>query len=198
VVTRLKNHPVFVPAIVALFTGLRRGEVLALRWSAVDLERKTLQVREALEQTVVYGLTFKQPKTKAGQREVTLPDVVVNVLREHYRHQLEQRVAFGLGKPTADLLLFGQLDGSPSSPRALTQSWARAAAAIGIRATFHALRHTHISHLIDSGIDVVRISRRVGHANVKVTLGTYAHLFDTREDRCAEAINQAVARLLEG
>jgi integrase len=62
--------------------------------------------------------------------------------------------------------------------------------------TFHALRHTHASHLIDAGIDVVKISRRLGHASPAITLKVYAHLFRRRDDKSSKAINDAVASLL--
>ncbi len=82
------------------------------------------------------------------------------------------------------------------SPRALSTQWTAVATKLGIAATFHALRHTHVSHLVSAGINVVKISRRVGHADVATTLNVYAHLFDAREDKSAEAINAAVAGLL--
>jgi integrase len=197
VVVRLKDHPIYPKAIVALFGGLRRSEILALRWGAVDLERKLLSVREALEETIAGGIAFKLPKSAAGARDVVLPDIAVDVLRDWRRRQLETRIALGLGKPTADVLVFGRLDGSPASPRSLSKEWRLAAASIGIKAVFHALRHTHVSHLVSSGIDTVRISKRVGHADVATTLSFYAHLFEGRADKSAEAINEAVTELLK-
>jgi integrase len=174
---------------------MRRSEILALRWSAVDLDRKTLRVVEALEETAE-GLRFKAPKSRAGKREVALPDIVVTVLREHLRLQLEQRMKLGAGKTPADALVFAHFDGGPLSPNAMSKEWSRAAASIGVAATFHALRHTHVSHLIEAGVNVVKISKRVGHADIATTLNEYAHLFDAREDKSAEVINAAVATLL--
>jgi integrase len=69
-------------------------------------------------------------------------------------------------------------------------------ASIGLPVTFHALRHTHASHLIDAGIDVVKISKRLGHASPLITLQVYAHLFRKRDDKSTAAINAAVALLL--
>ena len=195
VVTRLAEHPIYPRAILALFTGLRRSEILALKWAHVDLDRKILRVVEALEETAA-GLRFKVPKSRAGKREITLPDIVVTVLREHWKRQSEQRIKLGAGRLPADALVFSRLDGGPLRPNALSKEWSKAAASIGIAATFHALRHTHVSHLVDAGINVVKISRRVGHADIATTLNVYAHLFDAREDKSAEAINTAVATLL--
>jgi integrase len=196
VVTKLRDHPIYPRAILGLCGGLRRSEILALRWGAVDLDRQVLRVVEALEETVAGGLRFKEPKSAAGKREVTLPDIVVAALRDHWRRQAEQRMKLQAGRPTADALVFSRLDGGPLSPNAMSKEWTKSAASIGIAATFHALRHTHVSHLIEAAVNVVKISRRVGHADVATTLNVYAHLFDAREDKSAEAINAAVAALL--
>jgi integrase len=84
-------------------------------------------------------------------------------------------------------------DGSPMSPDSLSKAWQSAAAALGLpRVTFHALRHTHASALIAAGLDVVKISRRLGHADPTVTLRTYAHLFDKADTTAASAIEAAL------
>jgi integrase len=197
-VERLRGRAMYPRAVTALFTGIRRGELLALRWSYVDLEAadKHITVGEAIEETKADGIRFKTPKTKNGVRDVSLPDIVVDALRDHRRQQLEMRVALGLGKLPDDALLFSKLDGSPQSPRAFSKEWADVAASIGMpEITFHALRHTHASHLIDAGIDVVKISRRLGHASPAITLRVYAHLFRKRDDKSSAAINEAVASL---
>jgi integrase len=93
-------------ALVALFTGMRLGEVLALRWNRVDLDCKVLKVREALEQTKAHGLRFKRPKTKAGRRNITLPVMLVGVLRAHRKAMLEQALQLGTGRLADDALLF--------------------------------------------------------------------------------------------
>ena len=168
---------------------------MALKWTHVDLDRKTLRVQEALEETAA-GIRSKPPKSRAGKREIVLPDIVVTILREHLKLQLEQRMKLGVGKASADALVFSRLDGGPLSPNALSKEWTKAATSIGVKVGFHGLRHTHVSHLIDAGINVVKISRRVGHADIATTLNTYSHLFNVREDKSAEAINAAVAGLL--
>jgi integrase len=198
-VEKLRGRAMYPRVITALFTGVRRGELLALRWRDLDLETKepSLRVREAIEETKA-GLRLKTPKTENSVREISLPDIVVEALREHRRQQREQRVALGLGKLLDDALLFPKLDGSPQSPRAFSKEWADVAASIGLPVTFHALRHTHASHLNDAGIDVVKISRRLAHASVDITLRVYAHLFRKRDDKSSAAINAAVASLFQG
>jgi integrase len=76
-------------------------------------------------------------------------------------------------------------------------AWTDLAAAVKLPVTFHALRHTHASRLIDAGLDVVTVSKRLGHSSPTVTLQIYAHLFRKRDDKSAAAINTAVASFLD-
>jgi integrase len=177
-------------ATVSLFTGMRLGEVLALRWSRVDLDKKLIQVREALEETEEHGIRFKAPKSKAARRDITLPDFLVDALREHRKAQLELRMKLGLGRLPNNDLLFADLEGAPLSRNAISKAWADFAASIEMaEVTFHALRHTHASQLIDAGVDIVTISKRLGHAKPDITLRIYAHLFRKDDGKAAAAIN---------
>jgi integrase len=196
-IEKLRGRAVYTRAIVALFTGMRRSEVLALRWPNVDLNGKLIRVRESLEQTKECGLRVKTPKTKAGRRDVSLPEIVVDALRDHRCEQLELRMALGVGKMPEDALVFpAPLKGGYQSPRAFSKEWSRVAAGIGMPGvTFHALRHTHVSQLIDAGIDIVTISRRLGHAKPDITLRIYAHLFTKADTKASDAINDALKGL---
>jgi integrase len=113
---KLQDHPLAAAAITAIFTGMRLGEILALRWANTDLENGLIRVREALEETKAHGIRFKAPKTKRGRRDITLPDVVIRTLRDHRRRQLELRMQLGLGKLPEDALVFPTIEGSAASP----------------------------------------------------------------------------------
>jgi integrase len=176
---------------VALASGLRRGELLALRWQDVDLDGGTLRVEQALEETK-RGRVFKAPKTRHGRRMVTLPVSTVALLREHWKAQQEERLALGLGRAEPSSLVFADWDGAPRSPRTLTQQWRKEMKKAGLKATFHSLRHTHASTLIAAGLDVLSISRRLGHGSPVITLGVYGHLFKS-DDRAAAIMEKALA-----
>lgn len=183
----------YAPAIVALFTGMRLGEILALRERSVDLDKGVIEVREALEETKAHGIRFKPAKTKAGRRNITLPTIVVETLREHRKRLLETRLLLGQGRLAPDGLLFADIDGRPLRTTSVSPEWGRLADRIGEPAiTFHALRHTHASQLIASGVDIVTISRRLGHAKPSVTLSVYAHMFHIDDSKAAAAINAAL------
>jgi integrase len=186
------GHRLHAIVVLDLATGMRRGELLALRLSDVNLEAATVRVERSLEETK-NGLRFKEPKTKQGRRTISLPPHAVDVLREHRRKLLETSMALGLGTPEGDTLLFAEPDGSPTPPNRLTRRWQVACASLGLpRVSFHALRHTHASALIDEGLNVVVISRRLGHKNPTVTLNIYAHLFKRDDRAAAEAIERAM------
>jgi integrase len=118
---------------------------------------------------------------------------LVDVLREHRKTQLELQMRLGAGRLPDDALLFANLEGKPRSPNAISEAWADFAKSIDMPAvTFHALRHTHASQLIDAGVDIVTVAGRLGHAGPNVTLKTYAHLFQKDDGKAAAAINAAL------
>jgi integrase len=188
---KLASFRLRVPAIVSLFTGMRLSEVLALRWRRTHLDRGVIEVREALEQTKAHGIRFKSAKTRAGRRDITLPDILVDALREYRKRQLELRMQIGAGRLPDDALLFATIEGDPLTPNSVSMAWSDFADDAGIPdVTFHALRHTHASQLIDAGVDIVTISKRLGHSKPDITLRVCAHLFRKDDGKAAEAINR--------
>jgi integrase len=105
-IDKLAGERLYVQAVLAVTVGLRLGEVLALTDRRVDLDGRTVDVCAALEETAVHGIRVKTPKSKAGRRKLTLPDVAVDALREHRRELLEWRMKLGIGKLAPDDLLF--------------------------------------------------------------------------------------------
>ena len=160
----------------------RLGELLALRWR--DIDGAMLTVERSLEQTKT-GLRFKEPKSKHGRRKISLPPRALADLAEHRGDLLHH----------PDALLFCNPDGSPIRPNNLSVMWNREIRRIkGVpNITFHALRHTHASALIAGKLDVVSVSRRLGHSSPVITLKVYAHLFGDGAD--IDAAN-AIERML--
>ena len=96
-----------------------------------------------------------------------------------------------------DALVFAKWDGTPMSPNGTTTEWARALAQVKFQpVSLHALRYTHVSQLIASGMDVLTVSRRLGHGSPTITLGVYGHLFGSADDRAAQVIETAFGKVL--
>jgi integrase len=187
VLARLRGHPLYAIIAFALGTGMRRGEICALAWDAID--GATVRVERSLEETE-QGLRFKPPKTRAGHRTISLRASTVEILREHRQQQLEHRLLYQLGRPTAADLVFPLADGTPYPPDKLSRDWGNVVRDKKLpRVRFHALRHSHASALIAAGLDIVSVSQRLGHGSPAITLSVYAHRFVAKDAAAAKAID---------
>ena len=168
-------------------TGMRRGELLGLRWSDVDLAAAVLTVRRQLASTD-YQVRFDEPKTERGRRRIDIDPGTVTALAAARREVLSLRAQTGRDDP-----VFVREDGRSWHPETLSRTFDRLILGAGLpRIRFHDLRHTHVAHLISANVDALTISRRLGHASVAFTLDRYGHLFDQAGADAA----QAVVRLL--
>src|SRR5262249_40635108 len=147
---------------LALSTGARPSELLALRWCEVDIKLGAIRIEHSLEQTKA-GLRLISPKTKRGRRSVSLPPFAVELLNQHRKAQLQLRLKLGMGKLELESFVFANEDGTPISPNYFSIMWSGSVARAGLpKVTFHSLRHSHASALIRAGLDVVRVSRQLG------------------------------------
>jgi integrase len=161
--------------VLALFLGLRRGELLGLRWEDVDLDEAKLEVVHTL-QRVGGSLRLVPPKTHDSARTVPLPAVCVEALREHQRRQDTER---GQAWPDweAHGLVFPSRRGTPMEPDNLRRSWGEIRRAAGLGTTrFHDLRHTCVTLLLDLGAPPHVVREIVGHSDIEVTMTIYAHV----------------------
>jgi len=185
----------YIPILLALACGLRRGEILALRWSDVDWTNGLLWVRRSVEQTRA-GARIKEPKSPRSRRSVALPPVVVEALREHRARQDEIRDALGSDYRENDLIC-PRDDGSLWPPQAFTSAYRDLLRRRGLPGpNFHALRHSHASQLIRAGLDIKLVSARLGHAKSGFTLETYGHLLPGQDQEAARRIDQSLRSAL--
>lgn len=170
-----KDTRLYLPVLIAATTGMRRGEVLALKWQNVDLKNSSLSVRSSLEQTKG-NLRFKEPKTKKSKRTVILPAFTLETLRAHRKTQAETRLKLGRDYHDNDLVC-PRADGTPWPPDSLSTLFAaRIKKAPVPRVRFHDLRHTHATQLLKQGVHPKIVSERLGHSNISITLDTYSHV----------------------
>jgi integrase len=169
----------------AVYTGLRQGELLGLRWEDLDLDSATLRVRRALQ-----GSTFVETKTGRSRRTLDLPGAVVAALRAHRVAQAQQRLARGRGWHDDDLV-FCRSDGRPLPATATTRSFQAVLRAAGLpRLRFHDLRHTHVALLIDLGVQPRVIMDRLGHSTITTTMDIYGHIFPAAGREAAHRLDQ--------
>ncbi len=183
-------HPMFHTLI---WTGLRRSELLGLRWKDIDLDLASLHVVQVLHQLNDGTYIFQEPKTAKGRRAVALSPTSCMLLRAHRERQ--EADAELLGTPLAgDSLVFGHVDGTPRAPATLTHAFRKLARRIGLYGVrLHDLRHTHASLLLQQGVHPKIVSERLGHANIQITLGTYSHLLPGMQEAAVDAFDKALA-----
>jgi integrase len=186
----IKHTRVYWPVLLAVSTGMRRGEVLALRWRNVDLESATLRVMESLEQTKA-GLRFKTPKTDRT-RAITLPAFAVEELRRLKRCQAEELLMLGV-RQTGDTIVCARADGEPHQPRSLTHEFTRLIRRMNDipRIRFHDLRHSHATQLLVSSVHPKVVQERLGHSTISITLDLYSHVTDIMQSDAAARLDAA-------
>ncbi len=179
----LNGRSLYMPVLLAASTGMRRGEVLGLRWKDLNLDKATLQVAQVVE-LVGRKVSLKEPKTERSRRSIALPDRLVEELRAYRKDHASLCIKLGLGK--VDLVFPHWPDGKLINPSHFTKAFSRDVAAAKLpHITFHGLRHTHITHLLRAGVPVHVVSARAGHANPTVTLNIYAHLLPGQQEQAA-------------
>ena len=181
------DEPLYPAFVLAATTGMRRGEVAALRWTGVNLETGVLKVEESV--TAVRGeLMFTAPKTKKGLRVFTLDSGTVAIMRAHRKRQAERQLALGPAWEDTGRV-FTREDGSVLHPDLLSKRfdvWVRRS---GLpRVTFHGLRHTWATMAMEKGIHTKVVSDRLGHANISVTLDIYSKVRPAMDAQAAEAV----------
>ena len=147
ILRRLRGRSIYPLIVVLMATGMRRGELLALRWRDVNFDACTVRIERSIEQTK-NGLRIKGPKTKYGKRTIDVPPSIMAELKTHWTAQQEQRLKLGLGGAGDDDLVFATFDGSLRNPNAFTHEWAAVRDALKLpKVTLHAFRHTHASSI---------------------------------------------------
>ena len=188
-----QGDPLEALYVLAVTTGMRRGEVMALRWQDVDLERATVQVRGSLQPTRD-GPRIVEPKTAQSRRQVALTQRAVDAIRQHRVRQAEERLRAGPGWEDHDLV-FPCGTGRPLNPTSLRRSFmplVRRAGLPPIR--FHDLRHTAATLMLVQGVHPKVASEMLGHSNIAMTLDLYSHVTPTMQRQAAEALD-AVLRV---
>jgi integrase len=187
-----KQTPYHVLFYEALFTGMRRSELLALRWCDVDLLLCQAHVTRTLHQLRTGEIVIRAPKSAKGRRLVSLSPSATLLLQKHKDKQAAQRVVLGIPVEEDDLV-FSTPEGKPLRPNTITRAWSILAARCGIKdIRFHDARHTHASLMLKQGVHPKIVQERLGHATISVTLDTYSHVAPGLQEAAAAGFDKMV------
>ncbi len=178
-----RDDPHYVAFYLAAATGLRRGELLGLRWRDVNLAGRELHVVQAVVE-VDHEPRLAPPKTERSRRLVALDTRTVEILTR-YRLRKNQEGA----EPDGDSLIFSRPGGAPIHPALFSYYFQRRVGLAGVRRIrLHDLRHTHATHALSAGVHPKVVSERLGHSTIAITLDTYSHVMPGMQREAAEAV----------
>ena len=175
------NFRAFVYFRLLAFTGMRKGESLALKWSDIDLEKQTLYINKAVSRSAT-GLYIQTPKTPSSIRRISIDDRTVSILQEYK-------------KESPDGLVFQSEDGgilSPAKPRKWYLTAMKNLSADFKQISIHGFRHTHASLLFEAGASIKDVQSRLGHSDIQTTMDVYTHVSKTAKEQLANRFNNYV------
>jgi integrase len=190
----IRPYRLFIPVLLAVTCGIRRGEITALRWRSVDLVNSQVEIRVSTEQTK-NGVREKETKTGRA-RTVTLTALAVEELRRHKVKQAEELLRLGL-RQSDEMYVIAQADGQPLKPNSLTHEFVRFIVGTELpRIRFHDLRHTHATQLLKSNVHPKIVQERLGHEDISTTLNLYSHVLPGMQDAAARSVDLALREAL--
>ena len=179
---------------LALYSGARRGELLALRWQDVDLIAGQLSISRSLSQSKDKSFYFKQPKTKTSRRTIALSRSAILVLKQHRESTEHQRSRLGQIINDSDLIFSQTLDNRPLRPATVSKAWESEIKKAGVKVIrFHDARHTHASLLLKAGVPLKVVSERLGHSSIAITADIYSHILPGMQEAAAQRFDELIS-----
>ena len=175
--------------IMAVTTGMRQGELLALRWDDVDFEQGVVYVRHTVNRVVGYGYKETEPKTKASRRRIVLPDVALEALKQHRLHQDQIRIEAGNKWSERGLVFCNGYGGFLNAERVVAKFHKLLVDADLPYMRFHDLRHSAATILLAAGVHPKVVQERLGHSKIAMTLDVYSHVLPSMQQEAAEKID---------
>ncbi len=177
---------------LALFTGMRRSELLALRWQDADLLYGQISVARGLHCLKDGTCIFSEPKSAKSRRTIALPPSVISLLREYRARQEFEHKMQGIPSNDNDLI-FSSAEGRPLLPNSVTHAWIKLVHRAGLKyIRLHDCRHTHASLLLKQGIHPKIVQERLGHSSIQITLDTYSHVAPGLQEAAAQKFDDLI------
>jgi integrase len=194
VIEAARGTRMLMPILLGVLCGLRRGEIVALRWRSIDLEAGKLSVVASAEQTDE-GVREKEPKSGKG-RAVALSPMLVSELRRHRTQQAEWLLKLGV-RLTDDHHVVTKEDGEPMQPRSLSRAFRKFSRRHKLpQIRLHDLRHSHATHLLAAGVHPKIAQERLGHSSVGITLDLYSHVLPGMQEDAVTKVDAALQAAL--
>ncbi|WP_020062091.1 site-specific integrase [Bacillus sp. 123MFChir2] len=179
----------YIGFLIALFTGMRQGEILGLRWKDVDMDNQTIYIRQTLTQEAELKAGAKN---NSSIRSIHISNKLVSELKAHRKLVLEEKLLLGQNYNNFDLIICTR-SGKPIIPRNFRKEFYNLTEKIGLpKIRFHDLRHTHATILIQQNVNVKLISERLGHAEIGTTLDTYSHVLPNMQKTVSDELDKVI------
>jgi integrase len=189
-----KKTPYYLLFYLALFTGMRRSELLALRWCDVDLLLCQAYINRSLHHLRTGEIVFRNPKTAKARRMVSLPPSAAFLLQEHKDKQQAQRAVLEISLKDDDLI-FSNHEGNPLLPDTISHAWTKLVKRTGLKGIrLHDARHTHASLLLKQNVHPKIVQERLGHATISTTLDLYSHVSPGLQEAAAIGFDKLINR----
>jgi integrase len=187
-----KGHELYIPILIAVTTGMRYAEIFGLAWKDVDLEKRTIHVRQQIVRTRgEYRLT--EPKTKSSDRIISLSESLVAPLRRYKADQAQKKLLIGPTYNPDGLVCCRPEDGLPYSATPVRRKFCELLDRAGLpRVRIHDLRHTVATLLLEQGVHPKVVSELLGHANIGITLDRYSHVSLTMQKEAVDSLESAI------
>ncbi|MFL0196956.1 tyrosine recombinase XerC [Clostridium sp. WILCCON 0269] len=181
-----------VAIILTLTSGMRLGELTGLKWGNIDFDKNTVYIVQSSQYLPDKGTFIKEPKNNTSIRTITLPEPAMNLLKKHKIHEDEKRLECGtLWNDTG--FVFTQWNGNPMYPSTPSKWFKKFLEKHNLRViTFHQLRHTSASLLINENMNIRAISKRLGHSNASTTLNIYTHALKSADEIAAVKLENII------
>jgi integrase len=182
-----RDHKYYMIFFLAVNTGMRRGELLGLKWEDIDFNKMRLEVKRQAQRTDE-GVVFTSPKTSSGKRFIPITNYISKELKRHKIRQSEKRLALGNNYKDHDLVNDNEI-GDPINPGSIYTEYKKVSRAANLpEIRFHDLRHTFSTLFLENGGNIKTLQQILGHASISQTMDTYSHVTSEMLDNAAKNI----------